>query len=94
MKEREKRIQWIGWIYAVVLVLFAVAGIIYCSRLNNASDAANTPEYYAVQEHDSEDSVVLSENADMDETDSEDGIDIIDLGGTSADVPLGDAIIE
>ena len=94
MKEREKRIRWIGWIYAVVLVLVAVAGIIYCSKLNSDSDAANSPEYYAVQENDAEDINVLSENADAGESDTEDGLDIIDLGGTSADVPLGDAIIE
>lgn len=94
MKEREKRIRWIGWIYAVVLVLVAVAGIIYCSKLNNSSDAANSPEYYALQENDTEDMNILSENADAGESGVEDGLDIIDLGDTSADVPLGDAITE
>lgn len=90
MKEKGKRLHWIGWIYAAVLVMIALAGIIYCSNLNRNSDAKDNVTNYAVEKNTDEDSGVLSENADADNTDVTDTGDIIDMGDISTEVPLGD----
>lgn len=73
MKDKGIGKRWITWLYAAVLLMAAVIGAVYCAKLNSDADAANTAEYYAVEEN----------------INPVDGGDIIDLGDISTDVPLG-----
>ena len=72
--------------------MIAIAGVIYCSRLNSATDPANNQVNYAVEKTLDEDLGVLSENAEKGAPDGNDVGDVIDMGDidTSTEVPLGD----
>lgn len=91
MDNSKKRKKWIGWIYAMVLLAVALIGVAYCVKLNSNSNAAGSPEYYAVEENDNDSLVVNTDKADADSPDITDGDLIVDLGDISTDVPLGDA---
>ena len=92
MENREKKKSWIGWIYTAVLVMIAVAGIVYCSNLSSDSKDTGNVVNYAEEENAPNASDVLSENADAGDAGLIFGGDIIDLGDISTEVPLGEPL--
>ena len=93
MKDRKQRKGWIGWIYAAVLLLVAIVGVVYCVKLNRNTDATDNAQFYAVEENLPDGAGVLSGNADAGDSDATltDGEpDLVDLGDISTEVPLGD----